>query len=350
MILFPNAKINLGLHVINKRSDGFHNIETVFYPIALCDALEIVPARDGRFGFTSSGLPIPGDPASNLCLKACNLLLPEILKHCHCERSEAAGFQIRDLPERSEAAGFQIRDLPERSETAGFQIRDLPERSETAGFQIRDLPERSEAASIAVDTWKQPLKIHLHKVIPMGSGLGGGSSDGTFTLLLLNDLLNLSLPKNKLIDFARKLGSDCAFFIQNSPVFATGRGDSFMPIQVDLSGYTLLLVIPNVHVSTSEAYSLVNPSRHENRIREIIAQPVSSWKENLINDFEAPVTGKYPVIGEIKRKLYDSGALYAAMSGSGSAVFGIFNPDTEKSFTFPGCFVWKSTANLQSNC
>ena len=322
MILFPNAKINLGLHVINKRSDGFHNIETVFYPIALCDALEIVPARDGRFGFTSSGLPIPGDPASNLCLKACNLLLPEILKHCHCERSEAAG----------------------------FQIRDLPERSETAGFQIRDLPERSEAASIAVDTWKQPLKIHLHKVIPMGSGLGGGSSDGTFTLLLLNDLLNLSLPKNKLIDFARKLGSDCAFFIQNSPVFATGRGDSFMPIQVDLSGYTLLLVIPNVHVSTSEAYSLVNPSRHENRIREIIAQPVSSWKENLINDFEAPVTGKYPVIGEIKRKLYDSGALYAAMSGSGSAVFGIFNPDTEKSFTFPGCFVWKSTANLQSNC
>ena len=294
MILFPNAKINLGLNVIDKRSDGFHDIETVFYPIDLCDALEIVPSLDGHFAFTSSGLKIPGEQASNLCIKACNLLLPEIIKHHCCEKSETSLYASHD---------------------------PVP-----------------------------AIFIHLHKVIPLGAGLGGGSSDGTHTLRLLNDLFNLCLTDSQMLDYARQLGSDCAFFIRNSPVFATERGDVFNSIEVDLSGYTILLVIPYIHINTAEAYTMIRPFKPPQSIPMIIRQPVESWKEALINDFELPVTGKYPIIGEIKQKLYELGALYAAMSGSGSALFSIFNHDPGKITCFPGCFVWKTIASKVSGC
>ena len=251
MILFPNCKINLGLHVVRKRDDGFHNLETVFYPVPLYDALEIIRASDDAFNFNSSGLAIPGDAEHNLCTRAF-ILLQQAFK--------------------------------------------LP-----------------------------MVKMHLHKVIPMGAGLGGGSSDGAFTLKLLNQLFDLGQDKQQLMCFARKLGSDCSFFIENHPLFAYDRGDQFESTQVDLSGLTLLLVFPGLHVSTAAAYSAVLPVKPEKPLKELIKLPIEQWKEVLVNDFEKPVFKKHPAIGEIKHKLYDAGARYASMSGSGSAVYGLFS-------------------------
>lgn len=258
MISFPNAKINLGLHVVEKRQDGFHNIETVFYPASLCDALEIVPSKNPGVEFTTSGLDIPGDPDSNLCLKACSTLLSHI---------------------------------------------PHPESH---------IPYPG-------------VHIHLHKVIPTGAGLGGGSSDGAHTLKLLNDLWQIALSDDQLEGLARRLGSDCAFFIRNRPVFASGKGDHFEPVDLDLSGYKIVIAVPPVHVSTQEAYAMVTPRKPELSLKEIVRMPVESWKGILINDFEEPVMNKYQVIGEVKEKMYHQGALYAAMSGSGAAVFGIFS-------------------------
>jgi len=251
MILFPNCKINLGLHVVSKRDDGFHNLETVFYPVPLYDALEVICANDNVFAFNSSGLAIPGDAEHNLCARAFKLLQP---------------------------------------------------------------------------AFKLPMvKMHLHKVIPMGAGLGGGSSDGAFTLKLLNQLFDLGQDKEQLMFFARELGSDCSFFIENRPLFAHERGDRFESTQIDLSGLTLLLVFPGLHVSTAEAYAAVVPVKPEKSLKELMNCPVGQWKEILVNDFEKSVFKKRPVIGEIKQKLYDAGALYASMSGSGSAVYGLFS-------------------------
>jgi len=247
VISFPNAKINLGLHVTEKRPDGFHNIETVLYPIPITDILEIILSEKKGIAFTATGTPIPGDPEKNLVLKAVNLI------------------------------------------------------SDTG------------------------YRIHLHKIIPTGAGLGGGSADGAFALKLLNDLWKLDLSVAQMQDFARRLGSDCAFFIENRPVFAFGRGDRFEPMAPDLSEYRIVIVVPPVQVSTPEAYSLVTPRQPLHSLKEIISQPVEEWTGLLTNDFEEPVMNNYPVIREVKEELYRQGAIYAAMSGSGAAVYGVFS-------------------------
>jgi 4-diphosphocytidyl-2-C-methyl-D-erythritol kinase len=251
MIVYPNAKINLGLNILRKREDGFHELSSVFYPVKWKDALEIV--RSTQQKFTSSGLPIPGDESSNLCIKAYELLKGEF---------------------------------------------DLP-----------------------------PVHIHLHKVLPMGGGLGGGSSDAAFTLRVLNEMFALKLDKVQLRNVAAQLGSDCAFFIENTPQLATGRGEVLQPLQIDLSEYRILLVYPAVAVSTPWAYSQITPKMPEKSLSDLIALPIESWKDTIINDFEVPIFEAHEELGEIKEALYSFGAVYASMSGSGSTVFGIFKND-----------------------
>jgi 4-diphosphocytidyl-2-C-methyl-D-erythritol kinase len=249
MIVFPNCKINLGLHILRRRADGFHDLETVFYPVPVNDALEVL--SPGQLQFSSSGIAVPGEVTDNLCLKAWHLLK---------------------------------QDFPE-----------LP-----------------------------AVNIHLHKHIPIGAGLGGGSADAAFMLQLLNDKFSLGLSEEKLVDYAAQLGSDCAFFIRNQPCYATGRGEALEPIAADLSGYSLLLVYPGIHVNTGWAFGQITPAVPARQLRESILQPVSEWKTLITNDFEAPVFRAHPVLGEIKEKLYEAGAVYATMSGSGSAMVGIF--------------------------
>lgn len=251
MILFPNAKINIGLNIVSKRSDGYHNLETILYPLAIRDAIEIVDAE--RLSFSSSGLTIPGKSDDNLCIKAYHLIK---------------------------------------------QDYSIP-----------------------------PVHIHLHKHIPIGAGLGGGSADASFLIKLLNDKFSLGMGNLKMEDFASKLGSDCAFFIQNKPAFAMGRGDQLSLIDLDLSLYFIVLVMPNVQVSTSEAYQGVKPVEVQKTLTELIKTPVNDWLSVVKNDFESSVFLKYPVIRTIKESLYESGALYASMSGSGSSVFGIFKQE-----------------------
>lgn len=249
MVLFPNCKINLGLKILRKREDGYHDLETVFYPLAIKDVLEI--NRDTQLNFTPYGLPIPGDPAGNLTIKAWQLLR-----------------------------------------------KDFP-----------DLPF---------------VHIHLYKHIPIGAGLGGGSSNGAFTLLLLNQLFNLGLDTSQLLSYAAQLGSDCPFFILNTPSFGGGRGEKLAPEQVDLSGHSIVLLDPKIHVSTAQAFSLCTPAAEGPSIREIIQQPINTWKTQLINDFEAPVFQLHPHLRDLKELLYAHGAVYAALTGSGSGLFGIF--------------------------
>ncbi|MBX2933755.1 MAG: 4-(cytidine 5'-diphospho)-2-C-methyl-D-erythritol kinase [Ferruginibacter sp.] len=262
MISFPNCKINIGLQVLGKREDGFHEIETVFYPVALYDALEIISSA--TLEFTATGLPVDGSMADNLCVKAYHLLK-----------------------------------------------KDFPQ-----------LPY---------------VKIHLHKSIPMGAGLGGGSADSAFMLNLLNNKFNLNLTTPQLINYALQLGSDCPFFIINKPCIAKGRGERLEEIEVDISKYKIVLVNPGIHVNTGWAFSqLLKQSYNEKTfirtgksIKQIIAQPIISWKDELLNDFELPVFNAHPQIKEIKETLYKMGALYAAMSGSGSTVFGVFNTNID---------------------
>jgi 4-diphosphocytidyl-2-C-methyl-D-erythritol kinase len=268
MVIFPNCKINLGLNIISKRPDGFHNIETVFYPVALHDSLEAIVAGDGVFEFHTSGLAIPGDPAKNLCVKA---------------------------------------------------------------YQLLEKDFRLPA-----------VNMHLHKVIPMGAGLGGGSSDGAFALKLLNDMFSLGLNNAQLTEYARLLGSDCSFFIENQPCHAFEKGDKVEPVEVDLSGLELVVVVPGVHVSTPEAYSAITPAIPDHLPAKVVNLPVGKWKSRLMNDFEKTVFQKYPVIGDIKQNLYKAGALYASMSGSGSAVYGLFEETPRVNDLFPGNFIWCS--------
>lgn len=261
MICFPNAKINLGLDIVSKRDDGYHNIETIFYPIGIKDALEIVPAQGEGGVFKQSGIPVDGDPQNNLVMKAYQLLKAEF-----------------------------------------------------------SIPE---------------IDIYLRKNIPFGAGLGGGSADAAFMLKILNDFAGLSLPDEKLEEIASKIGADCPFFIRNKPVFATGIGNIFSPVSVSLKNYHIVLVKPDIHVSTKDAYAMVRPSRPECSLTEIITQPVEEWKGLMKNDFEKSVFDKYPAIGEIKEQLYDEGAVYASMSGSGSSVFGIFSGPVQLKKRFP---------------
>lgn len=248
MTTFPNAKINIGLNIVEKRADGFHNLETVFYPIQLADALEV--AGSNRFSFQITGINLDSPPENNLVVKAYRLLKQEY---------------------------------------------HLP-----------------------------PVKIHLHKVIPFGAGLGGGSSDAAFMLKMLNSLFKLNLPVPALEKYAVKLGADCAFFIRNKPSFASGKGEILSPAGLTLSNYSIILIKPPFSVGTADAYRDIAPKPPTFSLKMIEETPVRQWKDNLSNDFETPVFQLFPEIAKIKEKLYDIGAVYASMSGSGSAVWGLF--------------------------
>ncbi|MFN8353261.1 MAG: 4-(cytidine 5'-diphospho)-2-C-methyl-D-erythritol kinase [Spirosomataceae bacterium] len=265
MVVFPNAKINIGLQIIEKRPDGYHNLASCFYPVGWSDVLEILPATTTTF--QSTGIPIPGNIEGNLCLKA-------------------------------------YRNLQ--------QVYDLP-----------------------------PVQIHLHKVVPIGAGLGGGSADGAFTIKALNQLFHLGLSIEQMEAFARPLGSDCAFFIQNQPRYCFEKGDQFESIALSLSGKQIVLVNPNVHISTAEAYSGVKPHLPTVELREALSQPIENWKNLIFNDFEANLLSKYPVITSIKENLYELGAVYVSMTGSGSTVYGIFEKFSNFTEKFSNYTVWQ---------
>lgn len=265
MLAFPTCKINLGLRITEKRPDGFHNLQSCFYPVGWGDVLEIIPANS--FAFSSSGLPIPGDASQNLCIKAYNLLKTDF---------------------------------------------DLP-----------------------------PVQMHLHKLVPIGAGLGGGSSDASFTLTLLNNQFALGLSSAQMEDYARLLGSDCAFFVQNRPVYCTEKGDVFSEIALDLSGYYIVLVYPNLAISTAEAYAGIRPRPTEHSLKDQLEAPIDTWRTTVHNDFEDSLFPRYPVLAQIKAQLYESGAVYASMSGSGSTVYGIFQAPVAIPNQFSTYRVWK---------
>lgn len=264
LISFPNCKINLGLWILRKREDSFHDLETVFYPVPLQDALEVIqhpsPATDIEFSCT--GRTVDGNLSDNICVKAYYLLK-----------------------------------------------KDFPQ-----------LPQ---------------VKMHLHKNIPLGAGLGGGSADGAFALLLLAKKFSLGIGEAQLLDYALQLGSDCPFFIKNKPVYATGRGEKIEEISLDLSAYKFVLINPGIHISTGWAFSQINPAAERASIKEIIGLPVTEWPGKLTNDFEQPVMKQYPEIAGIRETLWQQGAVYVAMSGSGSTMYGIFPLDAKPAFSFP---------------
>ena len=268
MITFPNAKINLGLNIVEKRPDGYHNLETIFYPINLQDALEVTRREnnDKEYTLHISGAPLEGEPEDNLVVKAYKLLK-----------------------------------------------KDYP------GLL--------------------PVDIHMYKHIPAGAGLGGGSSDAACMIKLLNDKFSLGLSTERMEEYAVKLGADCAFFIRNKPVFATGIGNLFEPVELSLKGYHIILINPDIFVSTRDAFAEIKPVRPAVSLKEIVKQPMETWKNSMKNDFEDSVFKKFPEIAAIKDELYDLGAVYAAMSGSGSSVYGIFKAPIENvEDKFCGCF------------
>ena len=274
MIVFPNCKINLGLHVVNKRDDGYHDLETIFYPIPLKDSLEIIVdtnAPNKTIEFSQSGLLVKGNNQDNLCVKAYNLLAAE--------------------------------------------YPNLP-----------------------------AVKAHLHKAIPMGAGLGGGSADASFMLKLLNEKCNLSLSEEQLMHYALQLGSDCPFFIYNKPCFAKGRGENLSPFQLNLRGYQLVIVNPGIHISTAMAFSGCNPQNPSISLEEIVIEPIEKWKNLLINDFEDSIFRAYPEIEEIKKNLYSKGAIYASMSGTGSSVYGLFSASANINLGIPDNYYHKIIA------
>lgn len=264
MVVFPHCKINLGLQIVSKRADGYHNIETCFYPVPWTDILEIIKAE--KFSFSSSGLDIPGNPEDNLCIKAYRLLQ-----------------------------------------------RD---------FNL------------------SPVQIHLHKVIPAGAGLGGGSSDAAFTLRTLNSIFNLGLSAQQLLTYAAQLGSDCSFFVEDKPMLGSGRGEILSEVNLSLKGMFLILVKPDIHVSTAAAFAGIKPKQSNASLSEILSLPLSEYRSVLINDFEESVFQKYPSIASIKESMYQHGALYASLSGSGASVFGIFNSPVDLKNYFPGMVYW----------
>ena len=270
MILFPNCKINLGLHILQKRTDGYHDLETIFYPLPLSDAIEIIHGNHSiDVEFSASGINIIGNQEDNLCIKAYHLLK-------------------------------------------------------------KDFPLLSS------------IRMHLHKVIPMGAGLGGGSSDGAFTLQLLNKKFHLQLSEERLLDYALQLGSDCPFFIRNKPCYATGRGEMLEAISVDLTNYIIVLIHPGIHVQTAAAFKNVKPNASRTSLKQTIQFPIDKWRENLINDFETSVFAAFPEIAQIKEALYKAGALYASLSGSGSTVYGIFEKQTTPEISFPSHYFIKT--------
>ncbi|WP_372649232.1 4-(cytidine 5'-diphospho)-2-C-methyl-D-erythritol kinase [Draconibacterium sp.] len=267
MITFPNAKINIGLNVVEKRPDGYHNLETIFYPVKLSDALEVIEAEETAF--SSSGIEIDSTAENNLVYKAYSLL----------------------------AGDFHL----------------------------------------------SPVKMHLHKVIPFGAGLGGGSADAAFALKMLNDYFGLGLTTIQLENYAARIGADCPFFIENKPTFAHSIGDQFKPVNLDLSAYEIVIVKPPISVSTPQAYRNIVPTKPGFNLLEIDQLPIEEWKTVVKNDFEKSVFPQLPEIENLKENLYEAGAVYASMSGSGSAVFGIFRhlPTNLDRFLPKGIFIYR---------
>ncbi len=276
MITFPIAKINLGLNVVERRPDGYHNLQTVFYPVPIMDALEVLPMSDGfpsnvDCDLKVTNIPIEGDEQKNLVVRAYQLLKA-----------------------------------------------DFP-----------TLPR---------------LHVHLWKGIPTQAGMGGGSSDCAYMIRLLNDLFELHLTVDQMISYAARLGADCAFFITSAPCYAEGIGEQLHPIDLDLSGWHIAIVRPDIPVPTKEAFSRIHPHYPAINPRDAVLQPVDTWRTTLFNDFEESVFALHPEIGAIKDALYRHGATYAAMSGSGSALFALF-PDapTFLAATFPHAFTFHCT-------
>lgn len=270
MVIFPNAKINIGLNITKKRLDGFHDLETIFFPIHLKDCLEIIVGPNNQkdpVSSTISGIRIDGNPENNLCIKAYHLLK---------------------------------NDFPQ-----------IP-----------------------------PIQLYLHKTIPIGAGLGGGSSDGAHMLLLMNQVFSLNLNQNQLVNYALQLGSDCPFFIYNQASFATGRGEKITPIELTLSSFKILIVNPGIHIHTGWAFNQISEYKCQ-KLSEFIQQPISKWKDHITNDFENPVFEEYPEIKKIKDDLYQHGAVYASMSGTGSTIFGIFEKEIELNQLFPATYFTK---------
>ena len=266
MLGFPNCKINLGLQITDRRPDGYHNLQSCFYPVGWSDVLEIIQddsltttESSAQVQFTATGIPVPGS-GDNLCIKAYNALRADF---------------------------------------------DLP-----------------------------PVRIHLHKLVPIGAGLGGGSADAALTLKQLNGMFDLGLSLAQLENYARPLGADCAFFVQNRPMYCVQKGDVFEEISVDLSGYRIMLVYPDLAISTAEAYAGIRPRQPEVPLRTLLEAPMEQWRGTVHNDFEDSLFPRYPVLADIKARLYEMGAVYAAMTGSGSTVFGLFSgePNTERAF------------------
>jgi 4-diphosphocytidyl-2-C-methyl-D-erythritol kinase len=252
MLRFSPCKINIGLNIINKREDGFHNLQSIFYPVPLHDVLEIVKNNDAAalpVVFNCSGLKISGTPADNIVLKAIELL--------------------------------------------------------KADYPI------------------SPIKVHLHKVIPMGAGLGGGSANGAITLLLINELFELNIPSNTLLDYAAKLGSDCTFFIYNSPCFVEGRGEIITPVELDLKGKYLTLIYPQIHINTGVAFSKIIPKNRNIDFKNIRAMEISEWQHIFINDFEKPMCNLFPDLNELITTIKNTGAEFVSMTGSGSTIYAI---------------------------
>ena len=264
MICFPNAKINLGLNIVSRRPDGYHNLETIFVPIGLRDILEAVPARETALH--PSGIALEGSDDDNLVLKAFRLLQAE---------------------------------------------KDV-----------------------------LPMALYLHKLIPFGAGLGGGSADAAFLLALVNQMQQLGLSDDELEAYASRLGADCPFFIRNRAAFAQGIGNEFEDIPLPVGGMHLFLAIPPVAVSTREAYAGITPKKPAVSLREAVKRPVDEWKDLIVNDFEESIFPRHPEIAAIKQRLYDLGARYASMSGSGSAVYGLFDRPADLKQHFPACFCW----------
>jgi 4-diphosphocytidyl-2-C-methyl-D-erythritol kinase len=272
MITFPIAKINLGLNVVERRPDGYHNLETVFYPVPIEDALE-VQLMDSQFpsdydcDLKVTGITVEGDEQRNLVVRAYQLLK-------------------------------------------------------------KDFPEQMKR-----------IHAHLYKHIPTQAGMGGGSSNCSAMIRMMNELFQLKLSKQQMIAYAASLGADCPFFILNRPVYAEGIGERMEPINLDLKGWVLGIVRPNIPVSTKEAFALIRPKHPMKCCRDIVMQPVETWKNELVNDFEESVFTQYPTIGAVKQQLYDLGATYAAMSGSGSALFGLFRVQIDLAPYFKDMFV-----------
>ncbi|MCF0235249.1 MAG: 4-(cytidine 5'-diphospho)-2-C-methyl-D-erythritol kinase [Bacteroidaceae bacterium] len=276
MVVFPCSKINLGLNIVERRSDGYHNLETVFYPIPLHDNLEVISVKNATQDYLlhKTGLEIEGEDDNNLVVKVFRLLKEE--------------------------------------------FSQIP----------------------SVEIW-------LHKRIPSGAGLGGGSSDAAYMMRLLNEKYDLKMTDEDIEYRLSRLGADCPFFYHSRPAYATGIGDQLLPIDFDLAGYTLVLVKPDVHVSTREAYSLVHPKPSSQSLLFALSQPIETWRETVKNDFEFSVFKQYPAIAAIKQTLYDMGAVYASMSGSGSSVFGLFRrSQPEAAEVFSDCFVYETKLRI----